>query len=76
MINYLKSAVVNFCNFAAMYICNLSKIKPLAYKYVQADNAVCHHIETESGPATLQKCLHLFTEPETLSSDEAWYVST
>ena len=33
-------------------------------------------IETESGPATLQKCLHLFTEPETLSSDEAWYVFT
>ena len=35
-------------------------------------SVVCCFTETESGPATLQKCLHLFTEPETLSSDEAW----
>ena len=31
-------------------------------------------IITESNNATLEQCLELFTEPETLSPEEAWYV--
>ncbi|XP_066283408.1 ubiquitin carboxyl-terminal hydrolase 19-like [Branchiostoma lanceolatum] len=32
-----------------------------------------HSTPTSDGPITLQQCLQLFTEPETLAPEEAWY---
>ncbi|XP_078597209.1 ubiquitin carboxyl-terminal hydrolase 19-like isoform X2 [Branchiostoma floridae x Branchiostoma japonicum] len=47
----------------------LVQSKQLEY---EEDESV-HSTPTSDGPITLQQCLQLFTEPETLAPEEAWY---